>query len=115
MVQAMRLFPKGAGELRAGLRVNRDEDGLGNFVRHRWSCANERNVARVGGIELATGKRIGPAELRAANPTLSESCDPRRVAKLNHHHDVSAAELPIKGKAAGGIAINHLPAPSIFV
>ncbi|MEK7781914.1 MAG: hypothetical protein AAB370_10490 [Verrucomicrobiota bacterium] len=35
----------------------------------------------IGGVELATGKRIGPAELRAANPTLAESWDdPRRIS-----------------------------------
>lgn len=38
-------------------------------------------LGELGGVELATGRRIGPAELRAANPALAESWDdPRRIS-----------------------------------
>jgi hypothetical protein len=49
---------------------------LGSDGRTVWF-----ELADFGGVELATGRRIGPAELRAANPTLAESWDdPRRIS-----------------------------------
>lgn len=49
---------------------------LGGDGRTIWFKLNG-----IGGVELATGKRIGPAELRAANPTLAEPWDdPRRIS-----------------------------------
>ncbi|MBK8741352.1 MAG: hypothetical protein IPM02_18380 [Betaproteobacteria bacterium] len=49
---------------------------LGGDGRTVWFSVNG-----IGGLDLATGKRIGPTELRAANPTLAESWDdPRRIS-----------------------------------
>jgi hypothetical protein len=49
---------------------------LGGDERTVWYRLNE-----IGGVEVATGARIGPAELRTANPTLAEAWDdPRRIS-----------------------------------
>lgn len=49
---------------------------LGGDERTVW-C----RLSDIGGVEVATGRRIGPAELHAANPTLAEAWDdPRRIA-----------------------------------
>lgn len=49
---------------------------LGCDGRTVWFAA-----ADLGGVNLATGKLVGPAELRAANPSLTEAWDdPRRVS-----------------------------------
>lgn len=49
---------------------------LGGDGRTVWFKLNG-----IGGLELATGKRIGPDELRAANPNLAETWDdPRRIS-----------------------------------
>ncbi len=51
---------------------------LGSDGRTVWFKLNG-----IGGIELATGKRIGPAELRAANSNLAESWNDPRCISFN--------------------------------
>lgn len=49
---------------------------LGSDGRTVWFAVNG-----IGGVDLATGRRVGPADLRGANPSLAEAWDdPRRVS-----------------------------------
>jgi hypothetical protein len=48
---------------------------LGSDGRSVWIYSNG-----IGAVELATGKRIGPTELRAANPTLATSLEQARFS-----------------------------------
>jgi hypothetical protein len=49
---------------------------LGSDGRTVWFAVNE-----IGGLNLTTGKLVGPAELRRANPSLNDAWDdPRRIS-----------------------------------